>query len=321
MYSFSKIQLTVDLARAIVLKHFGPDRPLKAFTEMTDGFYNAAALLELQDGLKCVLKAAPPPEVHVLRYEKDILRAEVESMSLARQQAGIPAPEVYAFDSSHDLLPSDYYLMEFVPGESFFKLRSTLPPASQEQIQHEMGRFTRAISAITHDVFGYWAQPSAPGVSWKDCFAAMTRGVLQDGLDVDAKLPMPYDEIYQRMESHFDALEEVTTPRLVHWDLWDGNIFVDPSSHRVTGLIDFERALWGDPLIEVIFMNLNPDSPAALGFGGNVLRTENERRRRLLYNAYLFLIMIIETYYRHYDNDWQINWATERFNELMPLLK
>ena len=107
MYSFSKIPLNADLARAIARKHFGAERSLKTFTELTDGYYNAAALLELEDGLKCVLKAAPPPEVQVLRYEKDILRAEVESMRLVRERTGVPAPEVYAWDTSRDLLPSD----------------------------------------------------------------------------------------------------------------------------------------------------------------------------------------------------------------------
>ena len=40
----------------------------------------------------------------------------------------------------------------------------------------------------------------------------------------------------------------------------------------------------------------------------------------MLYNTYLWLIMIIETFYRHYDNDWQINWTTERLNEEIKLL-
>jgi aminoglycoside phosphotransferase (APT) family kinase protein len=41
------------------------------------------------------------------------------------------------------------------------------------------------------------------------------------------------------------ALDEVTRPALIHFDLWPGNIFVDGS--RIVGLIDHERAFWGDP--------------------------------------------------------------------------
>ena len=53
-------------------------------------------------------------------------------------------------------------------------------------------------------------------------------------------------------EAH-PALDEVQSPRLVHWDLWDGNVFVDPATAQITGISDFERSLWGDPLMEVNF--------------------------------------------------------------------
>lgn len=321
MYSFSKIQITEDHIGAIVRRHFGSNHLLKNTTELKEGLYNAAVLLELENGSKFVLKAAPPPEVQVLRYEKDLMKAEVESMRLVRQHTSIPVAEIFCYDTAHDILPSDFFVMSFLPGTPFHQIRSSLPNESQEKIERDMGRMTREISEITSHSFGYWAQPQTEGVSWRDCFASMVQGVLQDGLDIQVQLPESYEEIYRRMQAIFDSLDEVTTPRLVHWDLWDGNVLIDPKSHQITGLIDFERVLWADPLIEVIFSNLNPDSPAAQGYGGKVLCTENERRRRLLYNTYLFLIMVIETFYRRYENDWQINWATERLKEHLVYLQ
>lgn len=321
MYSFSKIQITEEHIRAIMRRHFSSNPPLKKYTELKEGLYNAAALLELEDGSKYVLKAAPPPEVQVLRYEKDLMKAEVESMRLVRQRTTVPVAEIFCYDTAHDILPSDFFVMQYLPGIPFHQIRSSLPPESQEKIEYEMGRMTREISEITNPSFGYWACPQAEGVSWKECFSSMVQGILQDGLDVDVQLPESYEEIFNRMQAIFDSLEEISTPRLVHWDLWDGNVLIDPDSHQINGLIDFERVLWADPLIEVVFSNLNPDSPAAQGFGGNVLRTEPERRRRLLYNTYLYLIMVIEVYYRRYENDWQINWATERLKEHLVYLQ
>jgi Phosphotransferase enzyme family len=45
------------------------------------------------------------------------------------------------------------------------------------------------------------------------------------------------------------ALDDVRTPVLVHFDLWDGNILLDriSGSVEIGGLIDAERAFWGDP--------------------------------------------------------------------------
>ena len=320
MDSFSKIPLSVEVARDIVSHHFGAGRKLVAFEELREGYFNAAALLELDDGLKCVLKAAPPAEVKVLRYEKDLMRAEVELMRLVRQRTQVPVPEVYIYDPTRRLLPSEFFLMEFVPGVPFHKLSDQLSEEVQLAVRREMGRMTREMAEITGPAFGYWVQPCQAGASWRDCFADMLRGVLQDGLDAQVDLERPHEEIFRILEKNFAALEEVSTPRLVHWDLWDGNVFVDPQTGRVTGLIDFERALWADPLMEAIFMRPDPPvpgGPGADGYGEPLFIEPAQITRRLLYNAYLYLIMVIECVYRKYPNQNQENWTRPRLRETL----
>ena len=267
-----------------------------------------------------MLKAAPPDEVQGLRYEKNIMKAEVELMRLVRARTSVPVPEIVIYDTSRRVLPSDYFIMKCLPGIPLHKIRKDIPTENQAEIERNLGRMAREMSEITHEAFGYWAQPQPVGVSWRECFTQMVQWVLQDGQAIDVKLPLPYDDMYRRIQAHFDALDEVTTGQLVHWDLWDGNVFIDPSTYQISGLIDFERAMWADPLMEAFFCDASPSSHYAEGFGGGVFSTRNQVRRRWLYNAYLFLIMIIETYYRRYDNDWQINWATDRMNELLKVL-
>jgi len=309
MESLSKIALNAELAGAIAARHFGSSTQLRSFEELKDGLFNAAALLELSDGAKVVLKAAPPAEVRVLRYERDILRAEVEAMRRVRAETAVPVPEILVHDTTRSLLASDFFIMTFLPGIPFNKLRRTFSPEAQALVDREMGRLTRELSALTHDAFGLWSQPEPVGRSWRDSFANLVRRVLQDGLDAGVDLEMDYNEIEQRMAVHYACLDEVQVPRLVHWDLWDGNIFVDPHSGQITGLIDFERVMWGDPLIEGIFADMNPASQAVQGFGGGMLANPASRMRRLLYNIYLHLIMVIECTYRHFSTQEQENWA------------
>jgi aminoglycoside phosphotransferase (APT) family kinase protein len=320
MYSLSKIPLSAAIAQDIVRHHFGAQRKLAAFEELHEGYFNAAARLELDDGFACVLKAAPLDGVKGLRYEKDILKSEVESMRLVRQRTEVPVAEIYVHDASRRLLPSDFFIMQLLPGSPLHKVRQQLPPQGQVAIERSLGRMAFEISQLTNAVFGYWAQPQPPGTSWRATFLQMLDWVIADGKAIDVKLPLPYDDLYALLERHFAALDEVTTPRLVHWDIWDGNVFVDPTTCQVTGLIDFERVLWGDPLLESFFGDRSPASHYAEGFGQCVLSTRPQVQRRMLYNTYLWLIMIIETFYRHYDNDWQINWATERLKEEIKLL-
>ena len=61
--------------------------------------------------------------------------------------------------------------------------------------------------------------------------------------------------------AHAPLLDEVTTPTLVHFDLWDGNILVDTTAPTPTigGLIDGERAMWADPLADFVSLALFRD--------------------------------------------------------------
>ncbi len=320
MYSLSKIPLNIEIAQSIVAHHFGSQRKVAEFEELHEGFFNAAARLTLDDGLHCVLKAAPKDDVKGLRYEKDIMKAEVESMRLVKARTGVPVPNILAYDTSRRLLPSDFFMMTMLPGCPLHKIRKEIPSEQQAEIERNLGRMAYEMSQITGEAFGYWSQPQQPGATWRATFLEMVDGVIQDGKDKDVKLPLPYEDLYALMERHFDALDEVITPRLVHWDIWDGNVFVDPQTCQITGLIDFERVLWGDPLMEAFFGSRDPNSHYAAGFGQGALATRAQVQRRMLYNTYLWMIMIIETFYRKYDNDWQINWTIERMNEEIKLL-
>lgn len=56
--------------------------------------YNSACLIELRDGQKQVLKIVPSNSVRVLRYERNIMRAEVEVLRLVKTHTEMPVPAV-----------------------------------------------------------------------------------------------------------------------------------------------------------------------------------------------------------------------------------
>jgi len=116
----------------------------------------------------------------------------------------------------------------------------------------------------------------------------------------DLKVELPHG-VFEEAKRHWWALDEVQSPTLVHWDLWDGNIFVDSNTGAVTGLIDFERVLWADPLIETNFGSPRPGFLEA--YGETIVQTPGARSRRLLYDLYLYLIMVIECRFRHFTTE------------------
>lgn len=320
MYSLSKTSVSTEAISEIVRHHFGHARTVRACEELKDGLFNAAYRIELDDGLKCILKVAPPDDVRVMRYEKDIMRAEVEVMRLVRAQTEVPAPEVYSYDPSRQIIGNDFYLMAFIAGVPLNKLRKSFSGEEQQAIDREAGRLTRLINAIEGPAFGYYAQDCRFS-SWREGFVAMLAGVLADGIEMDVALPLPYDELEGKLSPFYGTLEQVTVPQLVHWDLWDGNIFIDPATRRIKGVIDFERALWGDPLMECQFGFLGPQSAYAAGYGHPMLDTTSKACRRALYNIYLYLIMIIECYYRRYETRDQERWACGRLTDELARLE
>ncbi len=320
MYSRTKTPLSPVKAQEIVSFHFGSSVKIIGAQELTDGYYNSAYLLQLSDQGKWVIKISPHPSVKVMRYEKDILRAEVEVLYLVKTRMDLPVPSVINHDYTHNILESDFFIMEFVDGVPLNKIRESLTEAEAKGIDEKTGRLLRMMNSIRGDRFGYFSHPESPELSWHDTFEKMIRGVLQDGQEMDVSLPYSYDEVLSRTASHFHALDEVVTPQLVHWDLWDGNIFIDTATRQITGVIDFERALWADPLMEANFgaFGMNPDFLA--GYGGEMLGTKNRQKRRSIYNIYLYLIMIIECYFRNYENDQQEKWARQKLMDEIELL-
>ena len=103
------------------------------------------------------------------------------------------------------------------------------------------------------------------------------------------------------------VLDEITTPHLVHFDVWAGNVFLDlAGAPRIQAIIDHERAFWGDPLAEfvtpTIFGELREDDPLLAGYREvtPLELTPTARIRLDLYRAYLYLILLVENGPRQY---------------------
>ncbi|MEZ5375096.1 MAG: aminoglycoside phosphotransferase family protein [Acidimicrobiales bacterium] len=303
MRSISKTVVSQDIAAAIVADAFGPNVALVEFNEATEGWFNAAYRLGLDDGRQAVLKVAPPPEVTVMRYEHDLMATEVAALQLAGERTAIPVPAVLWSDTSCRRVPSSLFVMERCFGVLLSELRPTLDAEQQEHIDAQLAVHLRQLHDITHTGFGLGA-PSAPSFdSWGDCFAHLIDDLLADREAKDVDLGIADDRVRSLIAERRAALDEVTVRRFVHWDLWDSNVFIDPETLAVSGVIDFERALWADPLMEAQFYTKASDASFIAAYGSAMVTIDAERERRLLYDLYLFLIMVIEGAYRHYGDD------------------
>lgn len=291
MQSITKPPITQSQLAKIATKHFGAFP--NVIEELTDGWFNAAFLF-VYPATKYVLKVAPPEDVKVLRYEQNLMAAEVGAMVEVKAKTNLPVPAVIAYDRTGEEVDSSYFLAECVPGVPLEKAREGLTKEVKDSVDRQIGTCLRSLHTIDGSGFGTYNDPSHS--SWYDAFGFLLENLRRDQVDAEIGLP---SVTFEAARPHLDSLKEVSTPTMVHWDLWDPNVFIDPQSGTVTGLIDFERALWADPLMEG---NFKRPSPSLLtGYGDPILESPGAAARRALYDHYLSLIMVIETTYRGFD--------------------
>jgi aminoglycoside phosphotransferase (APT) family kinase protein len=292
-----------------------------AVLELKDGWFNASYSVRLADGREVILKIAPPKDAEVMLYEKNIMATEVASMRLVKRNPAIPVPEIYFYDDAHDLCDSDYFFMEKVHGDVLGHVKADLPSGTRTALSLRIGEIIREINGFTGTYFGMDGNPDLRTRTWEDAFTQIVESVLDDAARKNAVFDYSYDEIRSAIRKHALALQEVTTPHLVHWDAWDLNLFV--RDDRITGIIDFERALWADPLMEAQFRPLSFGAgvtDAMRGYGKTTF-TFAEEQRCQLYTLHLALVMNTECYYRNYDTDAVYNISRRLMGVSMEWLK
>jgi aminoglycoside phosphotransferase (APT) family kinase protein len=258
---------------------------IRAATELSGGGFAAVWRLDLVDGRSVVLKLGPPPETPLLRYEADVIAAEADYFRLVAAHApGVPVPTVLYHDG-------DLLVTTLLPG-------TAIEPGAAAEVRRQLGAAVAAVHAVTGDRFGYPGSRSHAG-TWPDAFTAIIEDLLADAVDWDVELPVKPDAIRAAVTGHHALLSTVDRPALLHFDLWDGNVLAE--GDRLTGLVDGERYLYGDPLLDFVSpavlrrIEAEPEHPFVLGYHGGPMTFDDSARRRLaLYRLHLYLLMVVE---------------------------
>ena len=314
MESLTKRSLTAAQLDVLVRGSMGVGCRME--TELTDGWFNTAYRVRLDDGRRAVVKLAPPADAPVLTYERGIMATEaMVYRSLAPLAAladgGVPTPTL--------LHEGDGFLaVSVLDGTPWDKVTDRLSPTARTALRRELGAVTARLHTLGPEDgrFGYpSAESGLSAPDWRTAFTAMVDALLDDAVRWQSDLGVPSDDIRALVAQGARVLDEVTEPRLVHFDLWPGNIFVqvpdgDGPDARITGIIDHERAFWGDPVAELVSLgfggDIGPDSDLVTGYvqaGGRLDFTPAVRHRLALYNLYLGLLLVVECGPRGYVGD------------------
>jgi aminoglycoside phosphotransferase (APT) family kinase protein len=218
----------------------------------------------------------------------------------------VPVPRVLHVGSDPDVLDGEWMFMTLLPGRSLSELAVAGRAADDAPVRRDLGRAFAALHTITGDRYGYDGGRTA-GSSWRGAFTAVVDELLADADVWGVELPAAPARIRRVVDRHAGVLDLVTRPALVHFDGWDGNVLAAPDADgrlRLTGLVDGERYLFGDPLVDFVTPALyariedEPHHPFldgyARGTGAPVVLDAPARRRLALYRLHLYLLMAVE---------------------------
>jgi aminoglycoside phosphotransferase (APT) family kinase protein len=236
-------QVSLERIDAMCRRAFGDDAEVVEVTELSVGTYNSTYRIDLAGQDPVVLRVAPEPGRQA-RGDREAMRNEYAA---APYLAGLGAlvPRILAVDFTHQLLDRDYMFQTLLAGVP----ASTAPTIHPSSYYRQLGAITRAIHDVRGTRFGRVANPAF--ATWSDAVRDHFTSAAVDFDDAGLDSGQVH-HLARAVDAHEAALNDVAEPRLLHGDLWQLNILVetDAAETTITGVLDHDRASWGDPLAD-----------------------------------------------------------------------
>lgn len=300
MNTATKNTFTDGQIKTVVSRYF-PNASVTEILPLSGGTFNTLYRIwgtgELEKSV--ILKTEPVFSDAVSEHERNAVRTEMCFYQMV-EGLELPIPRIYACDFSRELLPCDYFLMEYMEGRSWYDLMRVHSPA----VMGQLGQCTAKMHSVTGDRFGNILPSSRERFrSWSAAFASMVVSVLEEIKRQEIRLPC--ERIIAAVEARRGLLDAVRKPVLVNFDMWAGNVFLKRrQEYSISAIIDFERCFFGDPFAsfasafliyddvekeEDFIAGYNAVSPQPLQF------TPDDRERMILYEMLVFLRSYCET--------------------------
>lgn len=291
-------------------KNAFPQKEMISCRELTEGMCNAAYLVSFADGSRSVLKIASENREGFMSNEVHLMDAEVKAMGLVQQSGLVKVANVEYYDTSKTICSGDYFFMEALAGKSYFSIGEQLTKEEKAAINFEVGRIQKGLSSITGQRFGLLGDEEHQFDNLYDFVYLLISNVLSDAGKKDVVIGVEAEDILSLLEKDREIFDAVKQPTLVHWDMWEGNIFIEEK--QISGVIDWERAMWGEPFMDDRFRGHTRNEDFLKGFGKTSF-TKEEMRRICWYDVLLYLTMMTEGFYREYEDDGQYQWVKPLF--------
>lgn len=290
-----------------------PGKQIAGIKELTEGMCNAAYDIVFDDGTESILKIAAKDRRGNTSNEVNLMQAEIKAMKLAAEHCSFKIASVQYYDASNTICDSPYFFMEKLQGDNFFLIKEKLSEEEIAAIHTEIGLISRELTNIENSEFGFLGEEKR----YDSLFAfvrQMLVNLISDAGKKNVDILCDGQAFLDQLEKDKPAFDTVRHASLVHWDMWEGNVFVKDG--HVTGIIDWERAMWGEPYMDDRFRMHSRGKHFLQGFGQTSFSADELKRLRW-YDIILYLTMMIEVFYREFEDQGQYYWAKEKLENCL----
>ncbi|MFO8011836.1 MAG: aminoglycoside phosphotransferase family protein [Phycisphaerae bacterium] len=275
---------STDRLEACVRRHLPEaDGPL-TFERIRTGKFNTSYYVHAGDE-DLVLRIAPLDDAVFCFYERGMMKQEPGIHRLLREETDVPVARVLALDESRGIIDRDFLLMERLPGTAL----SDRPACDPNRILEETGRCLAQVHALTAEAYGYLGahRPMEPQPAWAEAFRVMWGKLIDDIADTGHYDAAEAKRLVGLLEDHLALFDRPVSSSLLHMDIWSQNLLVDGQG-RLSGIVDWDRALWGDPEIEFAVLDYCGISRPAFwrGYGRERDTSPEARVRGVFYFLY-----------------------------------
>lgn len=244
--------LTDQQLISVCQRAFGDSCKPSQWQLLMSGKFNTSYRIGFKERPDVVLRTAPPPDAVIFQHERSLLRREA---CVLKQLSGLSEtiPENLFEDFSKELIARDYVFQPCLPGELWETSKDKLSDSETEALWQQFGSIVKKIHRVSGQHFGS-PLPENGFETWSGAMISWVTGMIEDM----EHWQIPCEDAIQFLhlvERNAYSLDEVTSPSLVHGDLWLKNIIIERNEMgaKITGVLDAERAFFGEPAAEWIF--------------------------------------------------------------------
>jgi aminoglycoside phosphotransferase (APT) family kinase protein len=250
---------TADQIVAMCQRAFGPSVHIASARELGGGTFNTTFLITLNDQ-QVILRIAPPPTADLMWNDHWLMRRELQIQPFFAAIASL-MPRTLLADFTHQLIDRDYIFQTYLAGDRWDQIGDRFMPEEKLRLWEQFGSITKTIHSTIGKTFG-GPHPAPEFPTWSKRvlyhLESAIQAMVEEQLDVT-----DLRSLLLIVQGTTALLDAITQPRLLHGDLWLFNILVSRGLEGpiISGILDADRAWWGDPLADWTMFVLAMEAP------------------------------------------------------------